>query len=94
MQKGCPAFSGGAHMYGAHKTITVDIKAGTEYYHISKVSCAFCGHTRRVMPAFVRNSAEIVQTVVNHVQERISWDRFKGWVRKYDYDADKEGRRL
>ena len=81
-------------MYGARKVITVDIKSGTDSSYISKVSCAFCGHTRRVMYASVRNSAEIVQTVVNHVQERISWDRFKGWIREYDYNADKDGNRL
>ena len=92
--KGCPAFDGGAHMYGAHKVITVDLKAGTEYSRISKVTCAFCGHARRGMKASIRSSAEIVQTVVYHVQDRISFDRFKGWVREYDYDADKKGRRL
>lgn len=81
-------------MYGAHKIITVDIKAGTEYSFISKGACAFCGHTRRGMKASVRSSTEIVQTVVYHVQERISSNLFKGWVREYDYNADKKGNRL
>ena len=92
--KGCPALDGDAHIYGAHKVIRRDLVFNKTYIQLSKISCAFCGHTRKVSKTLNKHQLEVVHTTIYTIKEHLSFGKFYGRIDEYDYDADEKGRKL
>lgn len=63
------------------------------YIWLSKISCAFCGHTRKVSKTLNKHQLEVVHTTVYTIKEHLSFGKFYGRI-EYDYDTDEKGRKL